>query len=178
MTNKKVFDIVQSNFFRLFKMIMKNLWSRIFCSADTTAVSPNENYPKQWMLDVNDTYQKSIRLVVGFSTALLVSPILFLKQTAVTEKTTIMSMIEKNGSDLVQYGWLFLCLSILFAVLYIFGSAKWVKLAWGETADMFSHQLGRDEVELFLDCTYGLTMAAFVAGGACMGVFMLEFLHS
>lgn len=148
---------------------MKNLRSRNFCSTYTTATSPNKKYPKQWMLDVNDRYQKVVGLVTSFSTALIASPILFLKESAKSSNTMILSMLD----FFAILGGIFLLGSIISGIFYAYGSAKWVKLAWGEQADILNKNKGVKDIEKFLDLTYASMMVGFLLGGLCMIIFMV-----
>jgi len=54
--------------------------------------------------------------------------------------------------------------SILFAVIYFFFSAKWVKLALVGKADFFWIPLHKGVVEVVLDLSYFLMMVGFLVG--------------
>jgi hypothetical protein len=54
----------------------------------------------------------------------------------------------------VYVAWLLLARSILGAIIYCYASAKRVKLAWGQTADMFGIGVQAVHVEKVLDLSY------------------------
>ena len=128
--------------------------------------------PQQYKLDVNDRYQAAVSAVVTLSTASLVLPIFFLKDINGFESgKPIMDSISK----LVIWGWVLLGLSILSAIVYQYVSAKWVKMAWGQQADIFGMNISDRFAESALDITYFLMMVGFLGGLLCMIIFMVTF---
>ena len=126
----------------------------------------------QWKIDVNDRYERAVGVVTSLSSASLVLPILFLKDIASINSVT-------SFATSLNYwtfgGWILLSLSILSGIIYYFSSAKWVKLAWGQSADIFGIQVRERLIENLLDITYFIMMTGFLTGLAAMIVFMVTF---
>jgi len=139
------------------------------CEAGKVCV--NEPADK-WKLDVNDRYQKAVATVITLCTAGLVSPIVFLKD-AVGPNKPIVSVLTCSA----YYGWIFLSVSIVSGVLYYYFSAKWVKMALGQPADIFWNKTSPKVVEWALDLTYFAMMIGFLGGMACMLGFMATFVR-
>jgi len=128
--------------------------------------------PEQWKLDVNDRYQAAVGVVNSLAAASLVLPIFFLKDINGFESG---KSITDSISCLVVVGRSLLGLSILSTIIYQYCSAKWVKLAWGKSADMFGIKVMEGPVEWALDITYFLMMTGFLSGLVCMIIFMVKF---
>ena len=134
--------------------------------------------PEQWRIDVNGRYQTAVGIVSSLATASLVLPIFFLKDFVKVDNPQ--SLIH---SGLVSWcwvicGWISLGLSVLAAVIYYYSSAKWVKLAWHQDADLFgckhlAGQSGKTFIENALDWSYGIMMGLFILGMISMITFML-----
>ncbi|MEH6473468.1 MAG: hypothetical protein V7752_19735 [Halopseudomonas sp.] len=141
--------------------------------------------PKQYMIDVNDRYQKGVGLITSLSTAALVLPIIFLKDIinissinhgdAENSKPELISIAEVL-TDQVYLGWQFLSAAITFGVIYYYLSAKWVKLAWGETPDIFWIDTNQGFVEFLLDISYLAMFVFFALGLYNLLNFMLNYL--
>lgn len=128
--------------------------------------------PEQWKLDVNDRYQAAVGVVSSLSVASMVLPIFFLKDVAaIGSSKSIADVI----SGWVFVGWLCLSVSVLSAIIYYYCSAKWVKLSWRKTADMFGKNVTEAGVEKALDRSFFLMMTGFIVGLFCMVVFMVTF---
>jgi hypothetical protein len=126
--------------------------------------------PEQWNLDVNDRYQAAVGVVSSLSTASMVLPIFFLKD--------IVNFVS-GGSILdalncwAFIGWGLLAISVMSAIVYYYSSAKWVKLSWKKSTDMFGIAVVASFVERVLDLSFFLMMAGFVSGLVCMLIFMI-----
>ena len=130
------------------------------------------NCTNQWKLDVNDRYGRAVGIVISLASASLFLPILFLKDIALITST-------QSFADSLTYwayiGWLLLSLSVVSGILYYFFSAKWVKLAWGQQADIFGKKVVEGSVEKLLDACFFLMMVGFVIGISAMITFMTTF---
>ena len=129
--------------------------------------------PDQWKLDVNDRYQHAVGIVTSLSTAAIVLPVLFLRD--VVRAATGRSIADAFNAW-VYAAWALLLASILGAIVYYYASAKWVKLAWGKTTDMFGVVVNEPRVELILDISYFIMMAGFVVGFGLVIVFVSSFI--
>jgi len=128
--------------------------------------------PDQFKLDVNDRYQKGVALVTSLSTASLILPILFLKDIVnVTGNQTVADALTSD----VYLGWKMLATSIFLGVLYYFFSAKWVKLAWGKSTDIFWVPVSEGFVEYLLDASYLVMMICFGGGMYYILSFVVEY---
>ena len=128
--------------------------------------------PDQFKLDVNDRYQKGVALVTSLSTASLILPILFLKDIVnVTGNQTVADALTSD----VYLGWKMLAASIFLGVLYYFLSAKWVKLAWGKSTDIFWVPVSEGVVEYLLDTSYLIMMICFGGGMYYILSFVVEY---
>ena len=128
--------------------------------------------PDQFKLDVNDRYQKGVALVTSLSTASLILPILFLKDIVnVTGNQTVADALTSD----VYLGWKMLAASIFLGVLYYFFSAKWVKLAWGKSTDIFWVPVSEGFVEYLLDASYLVMMICFGGGMYYILSFVVEY---
>lgn len=128
--------------------------------------------PNKWKLDVNDRYQKAVGVVTSLSTAALTFPIFFLK--GIVDLKGAQSIAD-SLSLWVYLGWLLLSISVLSGIVYFFCSAKWVKLAWNQKADVFGIDVSEPAVENMLDYSYFFMMIGFVAGVFSMLKFVVNF---
>jgi len=129
--------------------------------------------PQQWRIDVNDKYQAAVGVVISLASASMILPILFLKDVVRLENRALAHVMNWWTYG----GWSCLAVSILSGILYHYCSAKWVKLSWRRSADMFGVSVNDDFVELCLDVTYFVMMVGFVLGLGCMVLFMARFTH-
>lgn len=123
---------------------------------------------ERWRLDVNERYQKAVGTVVTLATLVLGGPFLFLK-TLPTGK----SLRDVLGRAV--WGEVSLGISILFAVIYFFFSAKWVKLALVSEADFFWIPLRKGLVEFVLDLSYFFMTLGFLVGVFFIVQFMTTY---
>ncbi len=128
--------------------------------------------PEQWKIDVNDKYQQAVGVVTSLATGSMILPILFLKDIA---GSTTNRAIADLLNGWAYAGWGCLGASILSAIGYCYSSAKWVKLAWKQEADMFNRKVKDPFVETSLDVTYFVMMTGFIVGLALIVVFMVTF---
>ena len=135
-------------------------------------IKKKEVSPEQWKIDVNDRYQKTAGLVISLSTASLVLPIFFLKNIlAIGGDKAIIDVVDKY----VYWGWGLLGASIFSGILYLFFSAKWVKLSWKKEADIFWIPVNDKWTEHLLDWTYFMMMCGFLGGISCMLKYMATY---
>ena len=133
---------------------------------------------KQWMLDVNDRYQKAVGVVTSLSTAALVLPIVFLRNIIGIDNTQSIADVI-NG--LVYFSWSMLGISIFSGIIYYYCSAKWVKLAWGKKADFFGkktilcNKIDIQYVEKYLDRSYFFMMFGFYTGLSSILLFIITY---
>lgn len=128
--------------------------------------------PIQWMLDVNDRYERAVGVVTSLSSASLVLPIFFLKDIA--HINSVRSFADSLNCWAYS-GWILLSLSILSGIIYYFSSAKWVKLAWGENTDIFGINVTIPFIENLLDGSYFVMMTGFFLGLGAMIKYTLTF---
>ena len=129
--------------------------------------------PGQWRIDVNDKYQAAVGVVISLASGSMILPILFLKDVVRAENRSLAHLVN----PWTYAGWTCLALSVLCGILYHYCSAKWVKLSWGKSADMFGVKVNDAFVEFCLDVTYFVMMLGFMLGLASMVVFMARFTH-
>ena len=133
---------------------------------------PASACPQQWKLDLNDRYQRAVGTITSLSTAAIVAPVLFAREVSgATPGVAI-----RGALNWWVYGsWILLTASVLGAIVYYYGSAKWVKLAWQRPTDMFRWPVEDPFVESVLDVSYFVMMVGFVLGVACVVMFMVTF---
>ena len=124
---------------------------------------------EEWKLDVNERYQKAVGTVISLATAAVGAPFVFLKD--IHGNQAIRSVLTCSA----YWGWSLLAVSIVSAVVYYFFSAKWIKLALVNKADLFWIPLKKWFVESVLDLSYLLMMVGFLAGVYFMVQFMLSY---
>ena len=135
-------------------------------------IKKKEIAPEQWKIDVNDRYQKAAGLVISLSTASLMLPIFFLKNIlAVGGDKAIIDVVDKY----VYWGWSLLGASIFSGILYLFFSAKWVKLSWKKETDIFWIPVNKKWTEHLLDWSYFMMMGGFLGGIACILKYMATY---
>ena len=127
---------------------------------------------KQWMLDVNDRYARGVGIIISLATTAMIVPIFFLKNIAKLDST--LSFVHSLTWQAYS-GWACLGVSVISGILYYYFSAKWVKLAWGQEADVL--WIGATEacIEHFLDWTYFFMVLGFISGVGLMGFYIATF---
>lgn len=110
----------------------------------------------QWQIDTNDRYQKVVSTIITLATSALVLPTLFLKQfLSIPAQEPLINRL--NGFTYAYWGFLFL--SILFGLIFYYGSAKWVKSAWGKTT-----AISQTKIERILDWSFWLMVITLFIG--------------
>ena len=116
-------------------------------------------YP--WRLDTNDRYRDVVSLVIGLSTAALLLPVFVARDILGTSADI---PLIKVFTCSVYISWGLLASSIFLGVWFHIFSAKWVRLAWNQTASVFRIQLTENSCERWLEFTFWGTVLAFFGG--------------
>jgi hypothetical protein len=120
----------------------------------------SDDNTREWKSRANAEYQKVVGSVTALSTTALVLPPFFLRDFAGVANG---KPLLPHLSGVVFFSWGFLLLSILFAILFQYVSAKWLKNAYGGDV-----KLKEGTLECLLDCFFWLAVGCFIAGLVCM----------
>jgi hypothetical protein len=125
-----------------------------------------EESPKEpWKIEVNDRYQKVVGTIISLATAALVLPVLFLRQIlGIAEKKPLIDHLNCS----VYLSWGFLGAAILFGLCFYYGSAKWVKSAWGQRV-----AISPSKFERALDFMFWAMAIAFLIGISFLVLFVV-----
>ena len=118
--------------------------------------------PKQpWRLDTNDRYREVVQTIISLSTASLVIPIFFLRNIlSVPSDKPLLDILDWT----VYVSWVLLSISVIFGLVFYYASAKWIRLAWGESAGFFGISTSESTVEAVLDFSFWGSVIAFAIG--------------
>jgi hypothetical protein len=125
-----------------------------------------EKSPKEpWKIEVNDRYQKVVGNLISLATAAFVLPVLFLRQIlGIAEKKPLIEHLNCN----VYLSWGFLGAAILCGLCFYYGSAKWVKSAWGQRV-----AISPGKLECALDFMFWVMAVAFLIGIGFLVLFVV-----
>ncbi len=114
-----------------------------------------------WRLDTNDRYRDVVRTVMGLSTASLLLPVFFAREFLGIESKTALKTVFGAG---VYWSWGLLSLSILAGIIFLYLSAKWVRLAWDQPVGILGISASENCVERTMEICFWVTAIAFIVG--------------
>ena len=118
---------------------------------------------REWKSRANAEYQKVVGAITALSTAALVLPPFFLRDFAgIADGKPLLPHL--SGAAFVSWSLLLLC--ILFAILFQYTSAKWLKQAYGGNV-----ALSETALERWLDWSFWLSTGSFIGGLGFLLVF-------
>ena len=130
----------------------------------------NPKYP--WRLDTNDRYREVVRTVISLSTASLAVPVFFLRNIlSVPNNKSLLDVLDFT----IIVSWILLCISIIFGLVFYYASAKWVRLAWGESAAFFGRSTNESIVENVLHFSFWVSVISFAIGLGMILWFIITF---
>jgi hypothetical protein len=119
----------------------------------------NPKYP--WRLDTNDRYRDLVSLIITLATASLLVPVFLARDfLGIPENQPLVSIFSFHA----YLAWLLLGSSILSGMTFYMFSAKWIRLAWGESASFVFISLTDDSCESVLEWSVWICVLAFVSG--------------
>ncbi len=125
---------------------------------------PEESPKEPWKIEVNDRYQGVVGYIISLATAAFVLPVLFLREIlGIAEKKPLIGHLNCS----VYLSWVFLGFAILFGLCFYYGSAKWVKSAWGQRVAISPSTLERT-----LDFMFWAMAIAFLLGIGFLVLFV------
>ena len=125
-----------------------------------------------WRLDSNDRYREVVRTIISLSTASLAIPIFFLKNIlSVPAGKPLLDILDWT----VFASWILLFLSIVFGLVFYYASAKWIRLAWGQSAGFFGRSTNESTVETVLHISFWVSVLAFAIGLSLILWFIVTF---
>src|SRR5260370_18562734 len=90
-------------------------------------------YP--WRLDTNNRYKDAVKVVMDLATASLVIPIFFLRDVLrIPKEQPLLHALNYKA----YCSWACFVLTIILGFIFYYASAKWVRLAWGRKASLFT----------------------------------------
>jgi hypothetical protein len=116
-------------------------------------------YP--WRLDTNDRYREVVRILMGLSTASLLLPVFLARELLGLQPTKPLTSVLGSG---LYWAWGLLAFAIFAGVVFHILSAKWVRMAWGQSAGFFGVALSENIVERAMEWSFWLTTLSFLAG--------------
>ncbi len=127
-------------------------------------------YP--WRLATNERYREVIRTLMGLSTASLLLPVFFAREFLGIKSTTPLKDVFGVG---VYWSWGLLVFAVLAGVIFHFLSAKWVRLAWGQPAGIFTIGVSENFIERAMEVCFWATTLAFLLGLALIVRFFVTY---
>jgi hypothetical protein len=116
-------------------------------------------YP--WRIDTNDRYRELAALVIGLSTGALFVPVFLARNfLGIDEKQPLTSVF----SCWAYLAWLLFSLAIFSGLLFHIFSAKWIRLAWEQSASFVGVSLTDKSCETWLEWTLWIAVLSFVLG--------------
>jgi hypothetical protein len=122
-------------------------------------MTESPKYP--WRIDTNDRYRDLVSLVISLAVAALLVPVFLAREfLGIPETKPLISVFSLSA----YLSWLFLGASILCGLLFYMFSAKWIRLAWGQSASIDGVTLTDETCEKVLEWSLWLCVLTFVAG--------------
>src|SRR5688500_10035380 len=108
-------------------------------------MSEAPKYP--WRIDTNDRYRELASLVIGLATAALFVPVFFAREfLGIDDATPLISVF----SCAAYLAWLLFAVSIFSGLAFHMFSAKWIRLAWEQSASLAGISLTEKSCEKWL----------------------------
>ena len=99
---------------------------------------------------------------MGLSTASLLLPVFMARELLGIKAETLLGDVLDSY---VYLAWLFLGLSILFGVFFLYLSAKWIRTAYGQQAGIFwSNNAKETTIELCMEISFWSSILLFGVG--------------
>jgi hypothetical protein len=133
-------------------------------------MSTSPKYP--WRFDTNERYREVVRLIIGLSSAALLLPVFFAREFLAIEGT---KPLKDIFSCSLYWSWGLLGLAIFSGILFHFLSAKWVRLAWGQSVGVFGCDVTDTFIENALHFTFWLNSLSFMVGLALIINFFVNY---
>jgi hypothetical protein len=125
-----------------------------------------------WRLDTNERYREVVRTLMGLSTASLLLPVFFAREfLSIDAKTPLREVLGPS----VYWSWALLGFAVFFGVVFHYLSAKWVRLAWGQEAQVFWIKVSDPFVDRALDLCFWATVIFFFAGVGLIVMFFVAY---
>ena len=125
-----------------------------------------------WHLATNERYRDVVKHLTTLATAALLLPGFLARDFLGLNKDT--PLRDAVGWP-IYVSWLFLIVCIGSGVVFHYLSAKWVRLAWGRTADVWGKSVQHTQVERALHVTFWLTAGTFLFGLAFAVAFLFGY---
>ena len=113
-----------------------------------------------------------VRTLMGLATASLLLPVFFAREFLGLKSTTPLKVVF--GTE-VYWSWALLVLAIFAGVLFHFLSAKWARLAWGQSAGIFGIAVSESCIEGSMEFCFWTTVLAFLIGLVLVLVFFVSY---
>ena len=125
-----------------------------------------------WRLDTNDRYREVVRTIISLSTASLVVPIFFLRNIlSIPNNKSLLDILDWT----VVASWILLFISVIFGLVFYYASAKWIRLAWGQSTGFFGFSTNESIVEAVLDFSFWGSVITFAIGLGMILWFIITF---
>jgi hypothetical protein len=131
-------------------------------------MSEAPRYP--WRIDTNDRYRELASLIIGLATAALFVPVFFAREfLGVDDATPLISVFSCSA----YLAWLLFAVSILSGLAFHMFSAKWIRLAWEQSASIAGVSLTEKSCEKWLEWTLWIAVLSFILGiGSALWFFL------
>jgi TRAP-type C4-dicarboxylate transport system permease small subunit len=109
---------------------------------------------------------------MGLATAALLLPVFLAREfLGVEVKTALKDVLSSSA----YWSWGFLLLALFSGVVYHYLSAKWVRLAWDQSASAFGIKLSDSSAGRALEVSFWTTVLAFFGGLVLILVFFASY---
>lgn len=109
---------------------------------------------------------------MGLSTAVLLLPVFFAREFLGLEPKIPLNVVL---TATVYWSWAFLAFAVFAGVVFHFLSAKWVRLAWGQSVSLLGFPVNDAFLERTLDFFFWATVLAFLVGIGLIVVFFVTY---
>ena len=132
-----------------------------------------EEKPKYpWRLATNERYSDVIKTLMTLSTASLLLPVFFAREfLGIDGEVPLKNVVGWP----VYSSWVLLGLAIFSGIAFHFLSAKWVRLAWGQSAGVWGGTVTDSFVERALDVFFWSTALTFMLGFGFVIAFLFGY---
>jgi len=121
-----------------------------------------EEIKEPWKRDTNSKYSEVVKTIMGLSTASLLLPVFMAREFLGIE--TKKPLVDVLGCS-VYLAWGLLAFSILASIFFLYLSAKWIRIAWGQEAGvLWSKNTSESRVETLMEISFWSCIVWFGIG--------------
>ena len=133
----------------------------------------NNHIKDPWKLDTNNKYSEVVKTTMSLSTATLLLPVFMTRKfLGIKSETPLINIFSYS----IYWAWFLLAISILCSVIFLYLSAKWVRIAWGKKAGiLWAKNTKESTIECLMELNFWFCIISFFIGLFLIILFFVKY---